>query len=101
MIMRRDQRLKYPLTRTTACGSTIRMTDCRGNRSFASTDRMINGSWPIFRTLPADSSSLSPPDHFLALGTVGLARDDGGGNWYQSEQSCFVIARGPAEPRSI
>lgn len=59
----------------------------------ADTDRMIDGSWPIVRTLPADSSSLSPPGHFLAIGTVGLARDDGGGNWYRSEQSCFVIAR--------
>ena len=22
-----------------------------------------------------------------------MARDEGGGNWYRSEQSCFVIAR--------
>ena len=48
---------------------------------------------PIVRTLPADSSLLSPPGHFLAMDTVGRLREDGGGNWYRSEQSCFVIAR--------
>ena len=61
----------------------------------ASTDRMINGSWPIFRTLPARQAISWP---WVQLDWL---REDGGGNWYRSEQSCFVIARGPAEPRSI
>ena len=53
----------------------------------ASTDRMINGPWPIFRTLPARQVISWP---WVQLDWL---RDDGGGNWYRSEQSCFVIAR--------
>ena len=67
----------------------------------ASTDRMIEGSWPIVRTLPADSTLLSPPGHFLAMGTVGLAREDGGGKLVSIGAILLCHCQGPAEPRSI
>jgi hypothetical protein len=35
----------------------------------------------------------SPPGHFWPWVQLDWLRDDGGGNWYRSEQSCFVIAR--------
>ncbi|MGA7334163.1 MAG: hypothetical protein WBX77_20890 [Pseudolabrys sp.] len=50
-------------------------------------DRMIH------RAVADIPNAASAPGHFLAMGTVGLARDDGCGNWYRSEQSCFIIAR--------
>ena len=67
----------------------------------ASTDRMINGSWPIVRTLPADLSLLSPPGHFLAMGTVGLAARRRRRQLVSIGAILLCHCQGPAEPCSI
>jgi hypothetical protein len=46
----------------------------------------VAGTGPIF-------CSLSPPAISWPWGQLDWLHDDVGGNWYRSEQSCFVIAR--------
>jgi hypothetical protein len=60
----------------------------------ASTDRMIDG---VVADIPNAASGfklnfLRRAKSWPAVRVYWL-RDDGGGNWYRSEQSCFVIAR--------
>ena len=47
----------------------------------------------IHRAVADIPNAASAPGYFLAMGTIGLTHEDGGGNWYRSEQSCFIIAR--------
>ena len=65
----------------------------------ASTDRMIDG---VVADIPnaASGSSLSPPDHFLALGTVGLAARRRRRQLVSIGAILLCHCQGPAEPRS-
>ena len=47
----------------------------------------------IHRAVADIPNAASAPGHFLECVQLHWLRDDGGGNWYRSEQSCFVIAR--------
>ena len=74
-------------------GSTIRMTGCRGNRSSLSTDRMIDGGRGRYSISAILFCSLLRQAISYSWVQLDWLRDDGGSNWYRSEQSCFVIAR--------
>jgi len=55
----------------------------------------------IHRAVADIATAASAPGHFLAMGTVGLAREDGGGKLVSIGAILLCHCQGPAEPRSI
>jgi len=55
----------------------------------------------IHRAVSDIANAASAPGLFLAMGTVGLAREDGGGKLVSIGAILLCHCQGPAEPRSI
>ena len=64
-------------------------------------DSMINGSWPIDLTLPANTNSLSPPGHFLGMCTVALVARGRRRQLASIGAIPLCHCQGLVEPRSI
>ena len=62
----------------------------------------VEGPDRMIHRVEADiPNAASAPGHFLAMGTVGLAREDGGGKLVSIGAILLCHCQGPAEPRSI